>query len=138
MNKVPERLFRIKKYRVNILQIIYIIGGTISLGIAILGIFLPLLPATPFLLITAGLYIRSSDKLYQKLMEHKVFGPYITNFKEKRGMPKKSKIIALILMWTMIMISFFFMLDTLLLRSVIIGLGLIGTAVMLFYVKTID
>lgn len=122
----------------NILQIIYIIGGTISLGIAILGIFLPLLPATPFLLITAGLYIRSSDKLYQKLMEHKVLGPYITNFKEKRGMPKKSKIIALTMMWTMILISFFFMLDTLLLRSVIISLGLIGTAVILYYVKTIE
>lgn len=138
MKKLPERLLRTKTYRVNILQIIYIIGGTISLGIAILGIFLPLLPATPFLLITAGLYIRSSDKLYQKLMEHKVLGPYITNFKEKRGMPKKSKIIALTMMWTMILISFFFMLDTLLLRSVIISLGLIGTAVILYYVKTIE
>lgn len=122
----------------NLLQIIYIIGGTISLAIGVLGIFVPLLPATPFLLLTAGLYIRSSDKLYQQLMEHKILGPYIKNFKEKKGMPKKTKIIALIMMWAMILISFFFMLDTLLLRIVIIGLGLIGTAVILFYVKTID
>jgi uncharacterized protein len=122
----------------NILQIIYIIGGTISLAIAILGIFLPVLPATPFLLITAGLYIRSSDKLYQRLMDHKVLGPYIKNFQEKRGMPKKTKIIALIMMWTMILISFFFMLDTLPLRLTIIALGLIGSSVILFYVKTLD
>lgn len=122
----------------NLLQIIYIIGGTISLAIGVLGIFVPLLPATPFLLLTAGLYIRSSDKLYQQLMEHKILGPYIKNFKEKRGMPKKTKIIALFMMWAMILISFFFMLETLLLRIVIIGLGLIGTAVILFYVKTID
>jgi len=119
------------------LHIIYIIGGTVSLGIAILGIILPVLPATPFLLITAALYIRSSEKLHQKLMNHSILGTYIRNFQEQRGMPKKSKIIALMLMWTMISISLIFTLETAVFRLLILLLGLIGTGVILFYVKTL-
>lgn len=123
--------------KTKVVHALYIVGGTLSLIVAILGIFLPVLPSTPFLLITAWLFIRSSDKLYLRLMNHKVLGPYIRNYQEKRGMYIKSKIIALIMMWTMILISFFVMLDTTALRIIIVGLGLIGTSVILFYVKTI-
>lgn len=137
MIRIVKESNRDKRLKTKVLHIIYVVAGTVSLGIAILGILLPVLPATPFLLLTAALYIRSSEKLHTRLMNHRIVGQYIRNFQEQRGMPKKSKIIALLLMWTMIFISLIFTLETNILRLLIILLGLTGTGVILFYVKTI-
>lgn len=76
-----------------------IILGTISLGLGILGIFLPLLPTTPFLLLTAALYCKSSPRLYQWLLNHKYFGTYIRNYRENKAIPLQAKIVSLSLMW---------------------------------------
>lgn len=73
--------------------------GTISLVIGIIGIFLPLLPTTPFLLLTAALYFRGSPRLYQWLLNHKYFGTYIRNYRENKAIPLQAKVISLSLMW---------------------------------------
>ena len=65
---------------VNLIKIVFIVLGTLSLGIGIIGIVVPGLPTTPFILLTAGLYIKSSDRLYQKLINSRFIGPYINNF----------------------------------------------------------
>ena len=59
------------------MKTLYIVIGTISLALGILGIFLPLLPTTPFLLLTAALYFKGSFRLYNWLLNHRYFGPYI-------------------------------------------------------------
>ena len=64
------------------MKTLYIALGTLSLALGILGIFLPLLPTTPFLLLTAALYFKSSPRLYNWLLNHKHLGPYIRNFRE--------------------------------------------------------
>ena len=64
-------------------KVLLIILGTIFLGLGILGIFIPGLPTTPFLLLTAALYLRSSQRLYQKLISNKILGKYIQNYTEK-------------------------------------------------------
>ena len=90
------------------MKTICIILGTVSLALGIIGIFLPLLPTTPFLLLTAALYFRGSPRLYQWLLNHKHFGPYIQNFREDKAIPLRAKIISLLLMWgTMIYCIFF-------------------------------
>ncbi|EGF57501.1 YbaN family protein [Bacteroides fluxus] len=90
------------------MKTICIILGTVSLALGIIGIFLPLLPTTPFLLLTAALYFRGSPRLYQWLLNHKHFGPYIRNFRENKAIPLRAKIISLLLMWgTMIYCIFF-------------------------------
>jgi uncharacterized protein len=66
------------------------------------GIFLPVLPTTPFLLLAAACYCRSSDKLYQWLMGNKWFGTYIKNYREGKGLSIKTKIIALTVLWVSI------------------------------------
>ncbi|WP_300703872.1 YbaN family protein [Bacteroides sp.] len=81
------------------MKTICIIIGTISLALGIIGIFVPLLPTTPFLLLTAALYFRGSPRLYQWLLNHKYFGPYIRNFRENKAIPLRAKIISLTLMW---------------------------------------
>ena len=91
------------------MKTICIILGTISLGLGILGIFLPLLPTTPFLLLTAALYFKGSPLLYQWLLNHKYFGTYIRNFLENKAIPLRAKIISLLLMWGTMLYCIFFL-----------------------------
>lgn len=65
------------------MKVLYILFGTLSLALGIIGIFLPLLPTTPFLLLTAALYVRSSPRLYNRLLHHKYLGSYIRNLRKK-------------------------------------------------------
>jgi uncharacterized membrane protein YbaN (DUF454 family) len=104
-----------------------IISGSTALGLGVLGIFLPLLPTTVFLLIAAACYARSSDRLYTWLMNHKWFGPYIRNWREHKAMPLKSKIVILLLMWTMLPYSTFRFVDSLIVRIILLGIGAIVT-----------
>ncbi|MBY9004659.1 MAG: YbaN family protein [Candidatus Lokiarchaeota archaeon] len=83
------------------------IGGTITLILGIIGIFLPILPTTPFLLISAAAYARSSSKFYHWLLHNKILGSYIRNYKEGLGMPIKVKIFTLSFLWIMIIIALF-------------------------------
>ncbi len=87
------------------MKVLYIVLGSISLGLGILGIFLPLLPTTPFLLLTAALYFRGSPRLYDWLMNHKYFGPYIKNFREHKAIPLRAKILSVSLLWITISYS---------------------------------
>ena len=118
-------------------KLVLIILGTLSLFIGTVGIFVPGLPTTVFLLITAGLYGRSSDRLYNKLIKHRYLGPYILNFQEKKGMTFKSKLWAIITMWLMISVSSIFFVNVVLVRLIIISLGIIGTLVIGLFVKTV-
>ena len=73
--------------------------GSLSLALGILGIFLPILPTTPFLLLAAALYVRSSERLYNWLMQHRHLGPYIKNFRENKAIPLRVKIVSVGLVW---------------------------------------
>jgi uncharacterized membrane protein YbaN (DUF454 family) len=118
-------------------KVILVILGTLSLILGIIGIIVPGLPTTPFLLLTAGLYMKSSDRLHQWLISHKVLGSYILKFNEQKGMTKKAKIYSIFVMWIMISMSTIFFVDLLLIRLIILSLGLIGTLVMGFIVPTV-
>ena len=91
------------------MKTLYIALGTLSLALGILGIFLPLLPTTPFLLLTAALYCKSSPRLYNWLLNHKHLGPYIRNFRENKAIPLRAKIISLVLMWGTMLYCIFFL-----------------------------
>ena len=81
------------------MKYLLIILGSICLVLGVIGIFLPLLPTTPFLLLTAALYVRSSDKLYQWLIRQKYLGNYIRNFREHRAIPLHAKILSISMIW---------------------------------------
>jgi len=88
-------------------KIVYAVLGCLSLVLGVLGIFLPLLPTTPFLLLSAVLFAKSSDKLYSWLINHEVFGKIIRTYKQGNSIPLKVKIGAIFLFWCTILISFF-------------------------------
>lgn len=81
------------------MKYLLIILGSICLALGVIGIFLPLLPTTPFLLLSAALYVRSSDKLYQWLIHQKYLGEYIRNFREHNAIPLRAKIISITMVW---------------------------------------
>jgi uncharacterized membrane protein YbaN (DUF454 family) len=76
-----------------------IISGFVSLGLGILGIVLPLLPTTPFLLLAAACFLKSSDRLYNWILNHRLFGKYLKNYYQHRAIPLKIKIIAISMIW---------------------------------------
>lgn len=95
-----------KRHRIT--KAFLIVAGTISLALGAIGIVLPILPTTPFLLLSAACYCRSSDRLYKWLLTNKWFGEYIKNYREGKGVPLKTKIIALTVLWVTITYSAFF------------------------------
>jgi len=113
---------------------LYIFFCTFCLILGVIGIFVPGLPTTPFLLLTAALYIRSSEKLYRKLISNRVLGPYIHNYRKNKGMTRKQKVFAIVLMWLMISVSVVFFIASPTIRYLLAGVGLIGTVVMGFVV----
>jgi len=85
--------------------------GCISLVLGIAGIVLPILPTTPFLLLTAACFAKGSDRFYRWLINHPWFGEYIENYRSGRGMPMKTKITTIALLWLSIGTSVIFFVD---------------------------
>ena len=81
------------------MNIFLTILGLISLGLGILGAFLPVLPTTPFLLLASALFLRGNRRLYTWLMNHPKLGAYISNFMEHKAIPMRVKIVSLSALW---------------------------------------
>ena len=111
---------------------LYHLGGLLSLALAILGIILPGLPTTPFALLSAWLFAKSSDKMYNWLLNNKILGPRIKNYQRKQGVSRKGKVGIIIFMSSMVILSSIIV--GLPLGYVILALGLIGGLVVWFWV----
>ena len=112
---------------------VYVLLGSLSLALGILGIFLPLLPTTPFLLLTAALWIKGSPRLYQRLLAHKRLGPYIRQFREQRAIPLRAKIVSVSLVWITLGYSAGWLVENLLLRILLLTLATGITVYILSY-----
>ena len=84
---------------------IYLSFGSLSLSLGIMGLFLPVLPTTPFLLLSSYCFIRSSKKMHFWLTNHKIFGTYIRNYIEHKAIKKSDRIKALAFLWTTLIIT---------------------------------
>jgi uncharacterized membrane protein YbaN (DUF454 family) len=83
-------------------RILFLVCGVLSVGLAILGMFLPLLPTTPFLLLSVFFFGRSSERCHHLLLNNRWCGEYIRNYHEGRGMLLRQKIMAIAVLWTSI------------------------------------
>lgn len=107
----------IKKY-------LLIAVGSLSLLLGILGIFLPLLPTVPFLLLAAYCFARSSNRLYSWLLQHKTFGSYIYHYQTYRAITRKTKILAVSFLWGSLVLSMSLLQEVLFcLLLAMVGLG---------------
>jgi hypothetical protein len=78
---------------------LFLIIGISSLVLGFIGIFLPVLPTTPFILLAAYCFAKSSERFHRYIMKHKLFGRMVSDFYERKIIPVKTKIVALTLMW---------------------------------------
>jgi uncharacterized protein len=86
-------------------RIALILIGLISLGFGIVGVFLPLLPTTPFVLVSAFAFANSSERLHQWLVDHDVFGPLIANWREHGAISRRTKIVSILSMVAILTLS---------------------------------
>jgi uncharacterized membrane protein YbaN (DUF454 family) len=105
------------------LKVVYIVLGSVAFGLGIVGIFLPVLPTTPFLLLAAALWFKGSPRLYDWLLGNKYFGEYIRNFRENRAIPLRAKIVAVTLMWVTMLATAFLVIDAWWLRGSLITIA---------------
>jgi len=97
-----------------------IVAGTVCVGLGLLGILLPLLPTTPFLLLAAACYGSSSRRFYRWLLNNRWIGNYLKNYREKKGVPSKVKVLSISLLWIAILFSAGFVVEILIVRIILI------------------
>jgi uncharacterized membrane protein YbaN (DUF454 family) len=86
-------------------KVMFLVAGTISLGLGAVGVLLPILPTTPFLLLSAACYYKGSERMHRWLLNNKLFGSYLRNYKEGKGISPAGKVSALFLLWLTICLS---------------------------------
>lgn len=109
--------------------------GFLSVGLALVGIFLPLLPTTPFLLLAAFFFARSSDRFYAWLHTNRWFGEYLRNYREGRGIPLREKVITISLLWIVIGLSAALAVSSWWVRGVLVAIA-VAVTVHLLRTKT--
>ena len=107
--------------------------GTLSVGLGVVGIFFPVLPTTPFLLLAAVCYARSSERFYHWLLTNRWLGEYIRNYREGRGIALKQKVLTITLLWLSIGYAALFVMPLWWVRLILFG---IATGVTIHLVRT--
>jgi uncharacterized membrane protein YbaN (DUF454 family) len=102
-----------------LLRAVLLVVGTVSLALGVVGIFLPVLPTTPFLLVTAACYARASTRLYQWLLGQPSLGPVITEWRRSRSFPPGVKTRALVMVVITFTVSIA-LIDSLLVRAILL------------------
>jgi uncharacterized membrane protein YbaN (DUF454 family) len=113
-------------------KLLLVTCGTLCVALGVIGIFLPIMPTTVFLLMAAACYARSSERFYQRLLNQRFLGSYIRNHREGRGMKRRDKTVTLVLLWIGIGATIIWSVDALWGRLVLLG---IATAVTVHVAK---
>jgi hypothetical protein len=111
-------------------RVLLVAAGSVCLALAVLGLFLPLLPTTPFLLLASACYVRSSERLHGWLLGNRLFGGYIRNFREGRAIPLRGRVVTVVLLWLPLLYSVY-RLDLLWLEVALVLMGVAWSVVIL-------
>jgi uncharacterized membrane protein YbaN (DUF454 family) len=106
---------------------IFTVAGTISLGLGAVGMFLPVLPTTPFLLLSAACYYKGSERMHRWLLSNKLFGSYIRNYKEGKGISQAGKALTISVLWTAISFSALLMVNNYIVQIVLFAIAIAVT-----------
>ena len=124
-----------KTERSILLRFLLIFVGTLCVILGVIGILFPVLPTTPFLLLAAICYARSSERFYHWLMNNRWCGDYIRNYREGKGIPVKQKIFTLVLLWLTIGFTTVLVVSQWWVRLILLGIA-VGVTIHLVKIKT--
>lgn len=138
MNNPERKRYDLRLHTSPVVRLLFVSIGLVSLGFGVLGIFLPVLPTTVFILIAAYCFARSSERFYAALLDNRHLGPIVSNWQENRCITRRSKVYAI----TLIVISFGFtgvvFLDSAVARGLVMTVGLALVAYMLSLPLCVD
>ena len=118
------------------MRIFFMIVGILCVILAALGVLIPGLPATPFLLLASYAFARSSKRMHDWLINNKIFGPILSDFLDRKGIRLHIKIISLVMMWVMMLLSVFYLIENDIVKYIVAGGAGVGTFAILRF-KTI-
>lgn len=118
-----------------LVKYLYFISGILLVSIGVIGIFLPLLPTTIFLILASLCFVKSSPKANEWLRNHKILGMYIKNYQDKSGLTIKSKFFNIFFLWTMISASAIFFTELWYIRLLLFAIA-IGVTIHLLLIRT--
>jgi uncharacterized membrane protein YbaN (DUF454 family) len=119
------------------MRVAFLVLGTLALVLGVIGIFLPLLPTTPFVLLAAACYARGSRRFHEWLLAQRTFGPIIREWEQHRSIPYRTKLTAVVLMSVTLGASIVFFVKPLWLKGVLALMG-VALAVWLYRMPSRD
>ncbi len=125
------------EHRSRWVRVFFLAAGTVALVLGLIGIFLPLLPTTPFVLLAAACYARGSRRFYDWLLAQRTFGPIIHEWERHRSIPYKTKVTAVVLMSLTLGTSIVFFVEPPWLKGLLAVMG-VGLAVWLYRMPSRD
>jgi len=102
---------------------LFVVAGSIFLALGCVGIVLPILPTTPFLLLSAACYYKGSERMHRWMLNNRWFGNYIKNYKEGKGLSLKAKVLTLALLWIVISYSALFVVNVLIIQVILFAIA---------------
>ena len=99
--------------------------GAVFLGIGFIGVVIPVLPTTPFLLLAAACFFRGSERLYLWLINNRIFGEFIRNYIAGKGIKAKQKFITAVFLWSLIILSVIFFIENLAIKGILIFIAIV-------------
>ncbi len=119
----------------DMVNLLLMICGTFCVAAGVLGMFLPILPTTPFLLLAAFCYARSSKRFYRWLLTNRWFGEYLRNYREGKGIPLRQKVLTLMLLWLTIGYTVLFVASLWWIKLILLGIA-VGVTMHLGTIRT--
>ena len=114
---------------------LYLISGFLLVLIGVIGIFLPVLPTTIFLILASACFVKGSPRANEWLRNNKILGAYLKNYQDKSGLTVKAKVLNIAFLWLMISVSALLLTEEFYIRLLLLAIA-IGVTIHLLMVKT--
>ena len=124
MNK--QEIHTVKEAKNPLLRFLWVGLGCLFVGLGAIGAVVPGMPTTVFLVLAAACFIRSSQKLYDWLISNKTFGPYLKDYREGKGIPRRAKVLALSMIVIFVSFAVFYAIEATQIKVLVGLIGLIG------------
>ncbi len=120
---------------INLKKYLFLLAGSLSILLGVIGIVVPLLPTVPFLLLAAYLYARGSERFYLWLIHHEWFGTILANYKDGKGIPLRIRIYSLLFLWLTLGISMLLFVENMIAKLIMLAVA-VGVTFHLMMMKS--
>ncbi len=132
MNK--QEIHTVKEAKNPLLRFLWVGLGCLFVGLGAIGAVVPGMPTTVFLVLAAACFIRSSQRLYDWLISNKTFGPYLKDYREGKGIPRRAKVLALSMIVIFVSFAVFYAIEATQIKVLVGLIGLVGFLFVFFKV----